>query len=323
MSENTVVPFARPARGRRTRRAKPVTTGTPLDALLDSWQLALAASNKAAYTITLYTRTARAFIAHLQEHDLPCDAEGVEAEHVRGFLVAEQARTSVHTSAAHHRYLSVWFNWMIEDGERSTFSPVLKADRPHVPKKAKKYLTDDELGRLLAACKGNGFLERRDAAMIRVFIDNGVRVSGLAGLLLADVDLRGKRLRITLKGGDEHWVPIGSKTVAALDRYLRARSQHRCADSPSLWVGTRPGFTRWGVDDVLRKRGLQAGIENVTAHRFRGTAAHQLLRAGASVDDVQSILGWKSPDMVRHYTGELAHERARETHARLSPGDRI
>nr|WP_260408166.1 site-specific integrase [Planomonospora venezuelensis] len=217
---------------------------------------------------------------------------------------------------------------MIAEEERTTLSPVLRADKPKSPKKVRPYLTDDELRRLLEACKGSGFGERRDTAMILILIDNGARVSGLAGLQLDDVDLRGHRLRIVLKGGDEFWAPIGKKTAAAIDRYLRVRAQHPYASATTaLWLplrGVRSGqMTRYGVADMLKRRGAQAQVAGVHPHRFRGTAAHKLLAAGAGDSDVQHILGWTSRAMVEHYTGELSLERARATHARLSPGDQI
>jgi len=61
----------------------------------------------------------------------------------------------------------------------------------------------------------------------------------------------------------------------------------------------------------------------VTPHMFRGTVAHTLLENEATEGDVMQILGWKTRRMIDHYAGDLAAERARRTHARLSPGDRI
>ncbi|MFF5206011.1 hypothetical protein [Streptosporangium sp. NPDC000396] len=77
MSETNVVAF-NPDRPRCTRRPKPsIPAGTPLPALLGSWQLTLEAQKKADPTIYLYTRTARAFITFLEKNGLPCDAESV------------------------------------------------------------------------------------------------------------------------------------------------------------------------------------------------------------------------------------------------------
>ncbi|MFI7532623.1 tyrosine-type recombinase/integrase [Streptosporangium sp. NPDC049376] len=327
MTENVIEfdPNRRPRRSRRTTAPAPV--GTDLEGLIDSWKRALEAGNKAPYTIYLYTRSVRAFYAYLRANGHPHDAEGVTADHVRDFLASEQARTSVHTSSAHHSYLGVFFNWLISEEERSTFSPVLRADRPHVPKKARKYLTDAEISALLTACKGAGFAERRDTAMIMILIDNGVRASGLAGIQLENVDLRQRRIMIVLKGGDEHWIPIGAKTVVALDRYLRVRAKHGWASSPNLWLGVRSKtmgkMTRAGVALMLSRRGEAAGVENVHPHRFRGTAAHLLLKEGMDPDSVRRVLGWKSYAQMWHYTEEHANDRARAMHTKFAPGDRF
>ena len=103
-----------------------------------------------------------------------------------------------------------------------------------------------ELARLLKTCSGATFVDRCDTAIMRVFIDTGLRVSGLAGLRYDpdnesanDVFLAQRRLRIRLKGGDETWVPIGKKSAAALDKYIRARARHSQTSSPWLWLGVQ------------------------------------------------------------------------------------
>lgn len=326
MSENNVVPIT--AAGRRTTsrpRRPAVAAGIPLAALIDSWKLALRSARKADTTIAMYLRVAHRFVAFLEEHGEPDDAERVAAEQVRAFLVAEQERAGVPTALAAHAYLSVFFSWLIDEEERSTVSPVLKRDRPKVTTKVRAYVTLEGFGRLLDVCRGSDFASRRDSAIFRVVFDNGMRVGGLTGLRLDDVDLPGRRLRIVLKGGNEHWAPIGDKTAQAIDRYLRMRLRHKAAGLPWLWLAVKHP-QRLGVDGVqgmMERRGEQAGVEGLHPHRFRGTSAHELLAAGASPDDVKRILGWKSDAMLRQYTQELGDERARAAHARFSPGDRV
>ncbi|MGW4469707.1 tyrosine-type recombinase/integrase [Nonomuraea sp. NPDC004354] len=341
MADN-VIPLDRSRPRRRTSaasRAIPIPRGAALPACLESWTLSLESKNLSTKTLRSYTDSVKAFIAYLAEHDMPGDAEGVQAEHVRAFLVHERLRTSPASADCHFRNLRVFWGWLCsEDGgpERTTASPVLKGDRPQVARKTKKYITEDEQRKILATARGNTFEDRRDTALLTLLYDAGPRASGIMGVRYTprdpethDVDLKGRRLRIRLKGGDEHWLPLGSKAAAALDRYIRARSAHsKALTSPWLWLGIQgrntSHMTPEGLRDMLARRGEFAGIDDkVTPHRYRGTAAHQLLRAGASKDAVQRILGWKTSDMVEHYTDDLADERAREVHARFSPADRL
>jgi site-specific recombinase XerD len=324
-----VIDFSTRTRRRPARRSPAVPRGADLAVLLDSWELALRAASKSRYTIRSYGDTARNLIRYLTEHHLPRDAEGVQVEHIRAFLAHETERTSAASAGHAFRNLSVFWNWLCdpEQGERTQPSPVSKKDRPIVPKKVRRYLTPDQIRALLKACEGDTFEARRDRAIIYVLADNGMRASGLAGILLEDVELKARRVKIRLKGGDEHWAPVGAKTAAALDKYIRARSRHRLArSSPYLWLGVTgrrmAQMSASGMYQMLERRGLQAGVR-VHPHMFRGTAAHQLLANGADSGDVQHILGWRDRSMVDHYAGDLARDRARETHGRVSPADRL
>ncbi|WP_433252960.1 tyrosine-type recombinase/integrase [Streptosporangium sp. CA-135522] len=313
-------PHKKPAR----RPTPDVPPGAELEPLIDSWQLALEAANKSPHTIRTYLRSARALTRWLAEHGSPTDAERVRPEHVRAFLVAERDRASAATAKTHHANLGVFWGWLIAEEERSSASPVLKADKPQVHAKASKYLSDDEIRAMLSGCKGPGFDDRRDTAIVRLFNDTGMRVGGMSGALLAGLDLKGRTLRIRLKGGREHLAPFGSRTAQALDRYLRVRKSHTFADSKWLWVSRRsPHFTEDGIREMVERRGEQAGVADVHPHRFRATFAHEHLKAGGSARGAMEVAGWQSEAMLRHYTEELAGERAREEHARLALGDRI
>jgi site-specific recombinase XerD len=330
-----------PARPRRRRRSTAsqsigIPRGADLTLCLDSYVLSLKSANRTPKTIRSYTDTAQMLIAYLNGHDMPCDAERVQASHVQAFIVREIERTSPASADVCWRNLHAWFNWMLNDeiAERTTSNPVRKTDRPNVPKKAKKYLTLEEQAQLLRTARSNSFEDRRDTALMRILGDSGPRATGLTNIRYTprnetthDVDLRNQRIRIRLKGGDERWISLGAKSTAALDRYIRARSAHKDAASPWLWLGiaghNTQHFTSEGLRDMLRRRGEEAGIPGVHPHRYRGSAAHELLKAGAGKEVVQRVLGWKTAEMVDLYTDALADERAMEIHRQMSPGDRI
>lgn len=319
-------------------RRRPATSPALLD-MIPSWELSLHAANKSAGTIRSYLDSVRALAAFLREGDQSAEIETVDAGDVRAFLADALERTSAGNAHKHFRNLRVFFNWLIAEGERTAASPLENVDPPKVASRPTDPLTDDELKALLKTCSGNTWVDRRDTAIIRILMDNGMRVSGLAGLRYHpdddetnDVWLARHVLRITLKGGDIHLAPIGRKSAAAIDRYLRARARLSHASSPWLWLpvrgitaqGGERRLTATGIQQMLERRGREAGIQGrLHPHRFRHTMADDYLEAGGDPLNLMRITGWKSMEMVRRYTEARADERARDEHARLSPGDRL
>jgi site-specific recombinase XerD len=305
-----------------------------LTAMLPSWQLALDADGKSPKTVRSYTDTLRRLSAFLTAQGMPSGLDDVGPEHIGAFLLAEAERTSPVSAQLHYRNLRVFFGWLEREGERQAPNPMARVDKPTAAAEAKPFFTDAELAALLKATSGQDFESRRDHALLRILIDTGLRVSGLANLHYDpehdeanDVYLIQHRLRVRLKGGDIWWVPIGRKTAAAIDNYLRARARSRHAGSPWLWLGTRgrgvEHMTDSGIRAMLTRRGQEAGVQGVNPHRFRHSFADSWLAAGGNVDDLMNVAGWKSYTMPLRYAHGRGIARAAQAHARISPGDRL
>jgi site-specific recombinase XerD len=207
--------------------AAKASDSSPLAGLLPSWKLALQAQGKSLKTIRSYTDSVSKLSAYLTEEGLTNDIESTGPSEIRAFLVAERERTSAASAQVHYRNLRVYFGWLIREGERSAANPVTREDKPYAPETVKPFLSETDLGALLKACKGDGFGERRDTAILRILLDTGVRVGGLANLRYhaedesrTDVFLAQRKLRVTLKGGRQTRVPIGGMVKSCGRRVL-------------------------------------------------------------------------------------------------------
>src|SRR5215217_8453610 len=104
---------------------------------------------------------------------------------------------------------------------------MLRVPQPKTPQKLIPVMRDEDTKRLLEACKGTGFANLRDEALIRLYYNTGARLSEVGNLMLDDVDLNTESVHYHGKGAKDRRVRFGPKTARALSRYLRARGKRR------------------------------------------------------------------------------------------------
>lgn len=315
-----------------------------LSPMAASWLRALKSENKSDNTIRIYGNAVNQFTRFLLDEEngyqpatgedgtpgrpAPTDLEEIHREHVQAYVAATMKRTSPANAHQHFRALKTFFNWLLDEEEIDR-SPMRTMKPPAVTEKEVPVIPEGDLLKLFKTCKGKTYADRRDTAILMLFLDTGVRLSELTDRRVGDVDLDLMVIRVLGKGDKWRSVPFGRACATALDRYLRAAAKHKgkpLTEDMWLWWGDRNRMQRltiWGVGTMLKRRCAEAGIEELHPHQFRHTFAHLWKANQGNEDDLMRITGWKSRQMLSRYAASAGAERARSAHRALSPADRL
>jgi site-specific recombinase XerD len=316
------------------QRLKVVTDGSvgDLPMAIRSFERHLRIKNLAPNTISTYVK----HLIWFARWAGPIDAVQLTRERMEDYIAHLQATTRPATVANRYRSLQQFFKWLVDEEELEV-SPLAKVARPKVPEIPVPVVSDADLQTLLKSVAGKGFEDRRDNAILRLFVDCGVRLDEIGRLAVESLDFDVDQVVVWGKGRRPRIVPFDEKTGQALERYLRERSRHAWAgkvftgDDPDdpregnhpLWLGARGWLTPSGVYQLVKRRSRDALGKHVHPHQLRHTAAHQHAAAGMSETDLMRIFGWRSSEMPKRYGSSAADERAREAKRRLGLGNRL
>ena len=178
--------------------------------------------------------------------------------------------------------------------------------------------------RLLSDCSSASFDDRRDAAMIRLFYDTGLRLAEMASLQVEDVDVRNRVIHVTHgKGNKGRSVRFGANATSAVNRYRRERAKHPARDLSAWWIGSRGAITPSGIAQMLRRRCDMAGLDRIHPHQFRHSFAAAWMADGGSEGDLMHLAVGQPEAYCSPGTVAPAAERALAAHERHAPGDQL
>ena len=180
-------------------------------------------------------------------------------------------------------------------------NPVADLEYPKLRKSLPKYLTLEQSAALLQAVSGQN--EKRDYAILMLFLNCGIRRSELVNLNISDV--YEDRIRVVGKGNKERFVYFGSACRKAIDAYMPERNKKVLTDNRALF-GSRDNnrISVTAVHRLVKKALLQAGLDSTqfSAHKLRHTAATMMLSGGVDVKTVQEVLGHENLNTTQIYT---------------------
>jgi integrase/recombinase XerD len=216
--------------------------------------------------------------------------------------------------------LRSFYKFLLLDGLVSS-DPTADLTSPKTWVSLPKFLTVDEVARLVLQPDERDVHGLRDRAMLEVLYATGLRVSELVQLRPADINLDDGYVICRGKGGKERVVPLG-KTAAALTRRYLIEARPRLQKKPSeVLFLTRLGeaFTRQGVWKMLREHARKAGLQaRISPHILRHTFATHLLERGADLRSVQLMLGHSQITTTQIYT-HVSRERLRQVYEKFHP----
>jgi len=198
---------------------------------------------------------------------MPTATTAVHREHVEAFIEDTVARgRTAATANTRFQRLRVFFAYLADEGEIDR-SPMERMKAPAVPDTPVPVVRDDLLRAMLAGCSGNDFDDRRDNAILRLFIDTGLRLPELTSLHIEDVDFDNDVAVVPGKGHPPRACPFGAKTGQALDRYLKLRARRPERRRPELWLGKKGPVTFSGIRQVIKRRSREAPVAQVRVAR--------------------------------------------------------
>jgi len=283
-----------------------------------------------AYAEHLTTRPARTREAYLYDLELLKSLAGatpltrLDSASLRRFLAALHARGLSGRSLA--RILSGWrafYRYAIDLDSTLPEDPCAGLKPPRSPRRLPAALSPDEAVRLVTIEETDP-LALRDRAMFELAYSSGLRLSELAGLDVAALDLEAGEVRVLGKGAKERIVPVGAPALQAIRAWIATRSSFPVRESKALFL-SRSGrrITPRSIERNLAAWAIKRGLgRHVHPHMLRHSFASHLLQSSGDLRAVQELLGHASIASTQVYTHldfqalakvyDQAHPRARK-----------
>jgi integrase/recombinase XerC len=254
----------------------------------------------------------------------PRDAATLTRAEIARHLATLHARGLSGRSLA--RMLSAWrafYRFLLERDPKRREDPCAGLKAPKSARRLPSALTPDEAARLVTLAADDP-LGLRDRALFELAYSSGLRLSEIAGVDCARIDLANGEVKVLGKGAKERIVPVGSAARIALRAWLAVRPTLARATESALFVG-RAGrrLSPRAIQQRLSQHAVRQGLDrHVHPHMLRHSFASHLLQSSGDLRAVQELLGHASIASTQVYTHldyqalakayDAAHPRARK-----------
>jgi site-specific recombinase XerD len=266
-------------------------------------------------TIRNYRHYLLRFLDWLRSEGIRLELRDINPELVRQYRIYLSRKSdgkggtlSRKTQGYHVIALRSFLRWLIKN-DYEVMSPD-KIDLPKIPDRQVKFLSGEQVDRLLNAPSLSKINGKRDKAILEVLFSTGLRVSELVNLNRDRVDLKRREFGIVGKGGHARVVFLSNRAAEWVNKYIKARNdkykplfiRHKGKVDPAT-SGENMRLTARSVQRMIKKYTRKVKITvDVTPHVLRHSFATDLLMAGADLRSVQEMLGHKNVQTTQIYT---------------------
>ena len=216
--------------------------------------------------------------------------------------------------------LRSFLKWLIRDGIINT-DPLPKRGVLNKTRRLPRFLSKDEVGKLLDVVDSTTTIGLRDLALLELIYAAGLRVSEVHKLNLNDINIGNQELIVTGKGSKQRVALIGKPATYAIQRYINHGriKLDRKGNTKALFVN-QSGYrlTQRTIQKKVNYYSKLAGLKDVHTHTLRHSFATHLLDGGADLRVVQELLGHASPSTTQLYTHVTSSE-ARQVYLSAHP----
>lgn len=270
-------------------------------------------------TIIAYENNIRGFLSYCKIKNVK-NMNEVNYQFIRGYISylykqKYQAKSITRILSA----LRSFFKYLKREEKIST-NPLDLITSPKVEKKLPKYLTINDVEKILNAPDMSNKIGIRDAFILELLYVTGIRVSELTNIKLNDISIVEKKIKIMGKGSKERIVYYGTRGQELLNKYLNIRNDFlKQANDYLILSNTGKQISTREIRNIINRLKVKAGIDiNISPHTFRHTFATHMLNEGADLRSVQELLGHENLSTTTIYT-HLTNEKLRRTYLSTHP----
>ena len=270
-------------------------------------------------TIKSYGKDLEQFCVFLESRGLMDSPDGITSRVIRDFF--DELFDNALSKATIERKVSTLksFFGYLNRQNIITSDPSVGLSFPRKEKRLPNFLKGFQVERILDF-PIESFIDCRDRALLELFYSTGARISEIAGAVIPDLDIPGRRMKVMGKGSAERYVFLTDDAAKWLEKYFSERKKLFGLNDTRIFVNRNgaPISVR-GIFYVINKRARDAGfVDYVSPHTFRHTFATELLNNGADIRAVQEMLGHSSLSTTQVYT-HTSKKRLAEVYSRFHP----